>query len=161
MNARSAKNLATLDPKAQAIFKPFIEDAEKLAATLGCDYIAINGNRTFAEQDALYAKGRTTPPIGKKYIVTNAKGGQSNHNFAIALDFGVFKGKTYLDDGTRAEKSVASAVHRSVAEKLAGQHGIEWGGNWTSFKDEPHFEIATGLTLAQKRDLLKKKGSVL
>jgi peptidoglycan L-alanyl-D-glutamate endopeptidase CwlK len=161
MNTRSAKNLATLDKKAQAIFKPFIEAAEALAATLGCEYIAINGNRTFAEQDKLFAKGRTIPPIGKAHIVTNARGGQSNHNFAIALDFGVFKGTRYLDDGTKAEKSVASGVHRSVAEKLAKKHGIDWGGNWKSIKDEPHFEIATGLTLEQKRDRMKKNGSVL
>ena len=161
MNTRSAKNLATLDKKAQPLFAPFIEAAEALAATLGCEYIAISGNRTFAEQDKLFEKGRTIPPIGKAHIVTNARGGQSNHNFGIALDFGVFKDKRYLDDGTKAEKSVASGVHRSVAEKLAKKHGIEWGGNWISLKDEPHFEIETGLTLEQKRDRLKKNGSVL
>ena len=38
------------------------------------------GLRTFAEQDALYAQGRTKP--GKK--VTNAKGGQSVHNYGFA-----------------------------------------------------------------------------
>jgi peptidoglycan L-alanyl-D-glutamate endopeptidase CwlK len=161
MNTQSAKNLATLDKKAQPIFTPFIEAAELLAATLGCEYLAISGNRTFAEQDKLFEKGRTIPPIGKSHIVTNARGGQSNHNFAIALDFGVFQGKRYLDDGTKAEQSVASGVHRSVAEKLAEKHGVEWGGNWKSFKDEPHFEIETGLTLQQKRDRLKKNGSVL
>ena len=161
MNTRSAKNLATLDKKAQAIFKPFIEAAEPLAATLGCEYIAISGNRTFAEQDKLFAKGRSIPPIGPSHIVSNAKGGQSNHNFGIALDFGVFQGKRYLDGGTKAETSVASGVHRSVAEKLAKKHGIDWGGNWKSFKDEPHFEIATGLTMQEKRERFKKNGSVL
>jgi uncharacterized protein (DUF1330 family) len=47
MNTRSAKNLATLDKKAQPLFTPFIKAAEALAATFGCEYIAISGNRTF------------------------------------------------------------------------------------------------------------------
>ena len=157
MNKRSAKNIATLDKKAQPKFTAFIEAAEKVAAEYQCEYIAISGNRTWAEQDALYEQGRTKP--GE--IVTNAKGGQSNHNFGIALDFGVFKKGRYLDGGTKAEKTVAAAMHRTVAERLAKKHAIEWGGNWTSFKDQPHFEIPTGLTMKQKRDLFAKKGSVL
>lgn len=40
------------------------------------------GLRTYAEQDALYEQGRTTP--GE--IVTHAKGGYSAHNFAYAVD---------------------------------------------------------------------------
>ena len=40
------------------------------------------GLRTIAEQDELYAQGRTKP--GK--IVTNAKGGKSNHNSGLAID---------------------------------------------------------------------------
>src|SRR5690606_38148459 len=38
--------------------------------------------RTFAEQDADYAKGRTVPGS----IVTDAKGGQSYHNYGLAFD---------------------------------------------------------------------------
>lgn len=156
MNTRTAKNIATLDPKAQKHFKAFAEQAEALVSSLGCDYIGISGNRTYAEQDKLYAQGRTA--AGK--IVTNAKGGQSNHNFAIAMDFGVFKNKKYLDSGTKAEKSLASGIHRMVAEKLAKKHGLEWGGSWTSFKDQPHFEVKTGLSMAEKRARMKKNGSV-
>ena len=38
--------------------------------------------RTFAEQDALYAQGRTKGGLK----VTNAKGGQSYHNYGLAID---------------------------------------------------------------------------
>ena len=94
--------------------------------------------------------------------MTNAKGGQSNHNFGIALDFGVFKDGKYLDGSKlKSDKTLASAVHRQVAEKVASKHGIEWGGNWTSFKDEPHFEYPTGLSMAQKRARYEKHGSVV
>src|SRR5690606_22511724 len=88
---RTEKNLLTLDPKAVTIFRPFIKEAKEIAASYGCEYIGISGHRTWAEQDALYAQGRTKPGS----IVTNAKGGQSNHNFGIAMDFGVFKDGKY------------------------------------------------------------------
>jgi peptidoglycan LD-endopeptidase CwlK len=41
------------------------------------------GMRTFAEQNRLYAQGRTSPGS----IITNARGGQSNHNFGLAVDY--------------------------------------------------------------------------
>ena len=47
--------------------------------------------RTFAEQDELYAQGRTKP--GKR--ITNAKGWQSLHNYGVAIDFALLiDGKT-------------------------------------------------------------------
>ena len=153
MDDRSLKIIATLDPKAQRSFKKFLTDAKKVAADYGCDYVAISGNRTYKEQDALYAKGRTKP--GK--IVTNARGGQSNHNFGIAADFGVFCNGQYIDE---TNPKLASKIHKDVA-KDSLDYGIEWGGNWKSFKDEPHFEISTGLSLAEKRKRYEKLGSVL
>lgn len=152
---RTERNLATLDPEAQDKFRPFIEEAKKVAAAYGCEYIAISGNRSWKEQDELYSIGRTTQKHRKK--VTNARGGQSNHNFRIALDFGVFRKGKYLDND---EPKTASSIHKAVAE-LAKQFGIEWGGNWKSFKDEPHYEILTGLTLSQKRQRYLKHGTVL
>ena len=155
--ARTETALATLDPKAAAIFREFIGDAVALADKSGCQYIAISGNRTYAEQDALYAKGRTAP--GAK--VTNAKGGQSNHNFGIALDFGVFQGGKYLDDGTPEQQLKAARIHRAIGTALAERHKLEWGGTWKGITDEPHFEIKTGLTLAEKRARYASNGSVL
>jgi peptidoglycan LD-endopeptidase CwlK len=153
---RTEKNLATLDPKAQPIFRTFISLARAEAAKQGCDYIAISGNRTYAEQDALYAQGRTAPGP----IVTKAKGGQSNHNFGIALDFGVFQNGRYLDGGDNDDKRLAAAIHKAVAPH-ARANGIEWGGDWASFKDLPHFEIRTGLSSYHKRQRLATLGSVL
>jgi peptidoglycan L-alanyl-D-glutamate endopeptidase CwlK len=89
-------------------------------------------------------------------VVTNARGGQSNHNFGIAVDFGVFRGKVYLDS---ADPKLAAQVHAAVAVH-ARKLGFEWGGDW-KMKDTPHFEIRTGLTMAEKRKRYKEKGSVL
>lgn len=145
---RTEKNLLTLSPMSQAKFRPFIAQAQTVAASMGYDYIVISGSRTYAEQDALYAKGRTKPGD----IVTKARGGYSNHNFGVALDFGVFdRAGKYLD---KDNPTMAHRVHAAVGQ-IAERHGIEWGGNWRSFKDTPHFQIKTGLTTAQMRRLVR------
>lgn len=104
-------------------------------------------------QDDLYAQGRTQP--GE--VVTRARGGQSNHNFGIAGDFGVFSGKAYLDI---SKPDLAAKVHKACSMHAA-DCGLEWGGSWKSIVDMPHYEIATGLSMAQKREKFKAKGSVL
>lgn len=152
-DARTKRNLATLDPKAQVVFVPFIARAKAVAAAMGCDYVAISGNRTWAEQDALYAQGRTKPGA----IVTNAKGGYSNHNFGIALDFGVFRGGRYLDE---TDPEAADRVHSAASGYAAPR--IVWGGDWAGgLKDFPHYEVFTGLSMTEKRARYKQRGSVL
>jgi peptidoglycan L-alanyl-D-glutamate endopeptidase CwlK len=124
--------------------------ARRRAADFGCDVRIIQGTRTYAEQDALYAQGRTRP--GPK--VTNAKAGHSNHNFGLAVDLGIFRDGSYLDstDGKTAER-----VHRAVAEAVETANlNVEWGGDWTGFVDLPHWEYRTGLTTAQKRERVAK-----
>lgn len=153
---RTERILDTLDPKAVPMFRQFLCLAKGTAASLGCDYVLISGNRTFEEQDRLYAQGRTAPGD----IVTRARGGQSNHNFRIGADAGVFLGKIYLDDGTAAQKLMASKVHKACSEH-ATACGLEWGGKWTSIVDLPHYQVATGKTTAQLRKLYQERGSVL
>lgn len=100
-------------------------------------YVLItDGYRSKAEQDALYAQGRTKP--GK--IVTNAKGGQSNHNFGIAVDFCLTNEK-----GTIANYTVNSDWRRVAA--IAKSKGFEWGGDWKGFVDNPHLEYTGKITV--------------
>lgn len=153
LDDRTRKAIATLDAKARPLFEQFVRLAKATAATFGCDYIGISGNRTYQEQEALYAKGRTAP--GQK--VTNAKAGQSNHNFGIAMDFGVFRNGTYLDE---SKPDLAEQVHRACAVQ-ARAIGMVWGGDWKTFPDIPHFEVFTGLTLEAKRNRFEQVGSVL
>ena len=111
------------------------------------------GLRTFAEQDALYAQGRTKP--GKK--VTNAKGGQSIHNYGLAVDIVlILDGKTASwDEKSDFDKDQQSDWIEVVTEfKRAG---FSWGGDWRTFKDMPHFEKTSGLSLKQIQDKYKNK----
>lgn len=153
IHPRSLANIATLDAKARQPFADFALAAQELARSLGCEYIIICGNRTYAEQEALFAQGRTKP--GDR--VTNARGGFSNHNFGIAVDFGVFKDGKYLDE---SNPKLAMAVHKECAA-LAEDYGLTAGLYWESFPDAPHYEIATNLPLAQKRARFERSGSVL
>ena len=167
LDARTLKFLATLDPKAQPRFRDLALLGKATAATYGCDYVMISGNRTWKEQDALHAQprdGKDNDGDGRideaDEKVTNARGGQSNHNFGIAADFGVFKDGAYLDAGTVYEQDLAEQIHRAVSIH-AHRLGFDWGGDWKNPVDFPHFELRTGLTLAAKRELYQKKGSVL
>ena len=81
VDARSEKTIATLQPEV----RPYARALVLRAASAGISIKVISGLRTYAEQNALYAQGRTEP--GR--VVTNARGGYSNHNFGIAFDIGV------------------------------------------------------------------------
>jgi peptidoglycan L-alanyl-D-glutamate endopeptidase CwlK len=123
VDLRSETNIATLLPEV----RPYARALVQRAADLGITIKVISGTRTYEKQNELYAQGRTKP--GKK--VTNAKGGQSNHNFGIAFDVGVFKGKKYLEE---------SPDYKKVGH-LGVELGLDWGGNWKSIQDEPHFDL--------------------
>lgn len=94
--------------------------------------------RTKAEQDALYAKGRTKP--GK--IVTNAKGSSysSMHQWGVAFDFYL---KMDVDgDGSTSDDAFnnSTGLYDKVG-KIGQSIGLEWGGSWKSIKDRPHFQL--------------------
>lgn len=122
-----------------------------LCAARGLPILVTQGLRTWEEQDQLYAKGRTKAPIGKKYVVTNAKGGQSYHNFGLAIDIVI------LDSIGKADWDTNHPGWRSAAQ-VGKSLGLEWGGDWTSFKDLPHFQYTGGLTLAECRRLYSSSG---
>lgn len=123
VDARSEGNIATLHPQVRPLARALIQKA----AQRGIKAVITSGTRTYAEQNDLYEQGRSKP--GK--VVTNARGGQSNHNFGIAFDITLFDG--------------ASPVWESPKYKTVGQIGkslgLNWGGDWASIKDEPHFEL--------------------
>lgn len=117
------------------------------------------GLRTFTEQDALYAQGRTKP--GSK--VTNAKGGQSIHNYGLAIDI-VLLVDTNKDGiyETASWDRLKDFDGDKVADwmeivKIFKSYGWEWGGDWTSLKDYPHFEKSFGKTWQQLQVLHNNK----
>jgi peptidoglycan L-alanyl-D-glutamate endopeptidase CwlK len=134
-DARSEKNIKTLVPKAQEKAREFLQAVRDA----GINAKIIDGSRTYKEQDALFAIGRTKPG----HIVTKARGGFSNHNFGIAWDIGIFEGAKFITE---------SALYDKAGSIGKGQ-GLEWGGDFNSIIDKPHFQCKTGKTLAQLRKL--------
>jgi peptidoglycan L-alanyl-D-glutamate endopeptidase CwlK len=129
----NSRSLDDLIPPAKARVQAFLDAAKKQ----GIDLLVTSTYRDNASQDALYAQGRTTP--GK--IVTNAKAGQSWHNYRCAVDVvPIVAGKPRWD--------VKDEVWQQVGA-LGKAAGLEWAGNWKRFKEYPHFQYTGGLTLAQ------------
>jgi peptidoglycan L-alanyl-D-glutamate endopeptidase CwlK len=105
--------------------------------------------RTDKEQDELYAQGRTKP--GKK--VTNAKGGQSYHNYGLAFDIClIIDGKVASWDTLKDFDGDKKADWMEVVE-IAKKHGWEWGGDWAKFKDAPHFQKTFGKKTSELKAL--------
>ena len=96
--------------------------------------------RTNEEQDELYAK---------RPKVTNAKGGQSIHNYGLAFDIVILFDK----DGNGTFETASWKVDRyfMIVVDYFKSHGYEHGGDWKNFKDYPHFQKSFGMTW---RDLI-------
>jgi peptidoglycan L-alanyl-D-glutamate endopeptidase CwlK len=129
INSRSLDDLA---PPAKQRAEAFIAAAK----VKGIDLLVTSTYRDNESQNALYAQGRTTPGN----VVTRATAGQSWHNWRCALDVvPLVNGKAIWDD---------QALWKQVGE-IGKSCGLEWAGDWKTFKEYPHFQYTGGLTLAQ------------
>ena len=144
---RTLENLASLNRKARAKLEPFLMAAEEMLSPEGVTVEVISGLRSWEQQAALYAQGRTRP--GK--IVTKARAGSSWHNYGLAMDLGLFKAGKYLDE---AQPALAAKLYAKLGS-LASALGIEWAGTWTSFPEGPHFQWTGGLTLTVARQRME------
>ena len=113
--------------------------------------------RTIQEQNELFAQGRTK----RGHIVTNARGGQSIHNYGLAFDIVILLDE---DKNGTFEKAVWNGTHFNTVVRYFKSKGYEWGGDW-KFKDAPHFQIKgyTWQNLKSKLDkgqLIKDNGII-
>ena len=127
----NSRSLIDLNPKVAAMCSEFINRCK----AAGIEVLITSTYRDEESQNALYAQGRTMP--GKK--VTNAKAGQSFHNWKVAFDFvPILNGKAMWNDDALFEKCGV------IAEGV----GLEWAGRWKTFKEYPHCQFTGGLSLA-------------
>lgn len=134
---RSEKNMGS---GMNAVVKESALELIKRAYKEGIYVQISSGFRSFADQNALYAQGRTK----SGNVVTNARGGYSNHNFGLAIDYFLVS-----DDGSKALWTVDDKWRRVAA--IGKELGFSWGGDWKSFPDYPHLEMIGGLSTAQLR----------
>lgn len=121
------------------------EELARTAAERGIRIEITDGFRSHEEQDRLFAQGRTIDGP----VVTQARGGQSYHNFGLAVDFAIWTpdGRLIWDTGYDGNGNGQSDWFE-VAD-IAKELGFEWGGDWSSFRDYPHLQMSFGLTTAE------------
>lgn len=143
VKAKSAARLVGLEPAVGQAATALIE----FAYAHGVPIVITQGLRTSAEQDKLYAQGRTAPG----QVVTNARGGYSYHNFGVAIDFALLLPDGGVSWDTRRDGDGDGVADWAEVVADAKRLGWEWGGDWTSFKDLPHFQMDFGLSTADYR----------
>lgn len=141
MNAISLGRLADVHPELQ-------RRIQQLVQLLDFDIEVTAGLRSYAEEDALYAQGRTAPGA----IVTNAQGGYSAHNFGYAVDL-------VPEDVTPGQPDW-NLSHPAWQKMLAAgpSCGLAEGAQWCTFKDNPHFylqELPATPTDEMRQDFLE------
>jgi peptidoglycan LD-endopeptidase CwlK len=114
-----------------------------LAADKGINIVITQDFRSIEEQDKLYAKGRTAGGD----IVTNAKGGESYHNFGLAIDFALLSINGAVIWDMNYDGNGNSRADWDEVVEIAKGLGFEWGGDWRSFKDYPHLQYDFGLSI--------------
>ena len=133
---------------------PIVAESEgvlvRMSARRGIKVVITHGYRSEEEQDSLFAQGRSS----SGNIVTNARGGESYHNYGLAIDFALrTPSGEIVWDMERDDNGNGKADWMEVVD-LAKELGFTWGGDWTSFPDYPHLQMDFGLSI---RDLKRGK----
>lgn len=131
----NSRKIADLEPHVASLALQF----KAACAEEGIDLLITSTYRDHESQAALFAQGRTTP--GKR--VTNARPGQSWHNWRVAFDVVPMRfGKPVW--GTKGEDLKLWMRVGEIGESL----GLEWAYRWKSFPEMAHFQFTGGLTIA-------------
>ncbi len=115
MDARSEKNLTGVHPDLVRVIREAANHAS---------FVVTEGRRTVERQRELVAKGAS-------------KTMKSRHITGHAVDLAVKIGSEIRWDWPLYAK-LAEAVKAAAALQNVP---IEWGGDWKSFKDGPHFQL--------------------
>jgi peptidoglycan LD-endopeptidase CwlK len=160
MNQASENRLSKVHPELARRVRALVSRLSQA----GLRVEVVQGLRTWDEQAALFAQGRETltvvnslrrkaglAPLSadeNRRRVTDARAGQSNHNYGLACDLCPFKGNV-------PDWNAPAAVWKQIGA-AAKAAGLKWGGDWQR-PDRPHVELP-GLTLPECRALYVKGG---
>ena len=133
---KNSRSLDDLLPPVRARAQAFLDACKRE----GIDLLVTSTFRDLESQAALYAQGRTAP--GKR--VTNAKPGQSYHNWRVAFDVVPLRDGKAVWNTTGADGKLWERIGQ-----LGEAAGLEWAGRWKTFREYAHFQYTGGLSLAQ------------
>lgn len=130
----NSRKIEDLHPYVAKLCRAFVAACKKE----GIDILITSTWRDNEAQNALYAQGRTKP--GR--IVTNARAGSSFHNYKLAFDFvPIVNGKAQWNDVRTFRRA------GDIGKKV----GLDWAGDWKSFRELAHLQWTGGLSLGQLR----------
>ena len=164
------------------LYPPFAEKLVRFEAQLAVrrlPFFLFEGLRTRAEQELLYAKGRTAPgtncyhrgsrlPVGTCSIhplgatVTNARPGQSIHQYGCAAD--------YVEDGSIEQPGIQWSWELKNDADMDGRgdwvemvevaegHGLESASRWKSYPEFPHLQLPMPINLTEMQELYSLGG---
>ncbi len=128
MDQISLDRIETLHPKFRdELSKQYKEINSKLPKGVRLRFSHVY--RSIQEQDELFKK---------RPKVTNAKGGQSIHNYGLAFDIVLLYDKD--GNGTFESASWEQNKYWNQVVSYFKSKGLEHGGDW-KFKDNPHFQF--------------------
>ncbi|WP_431804990.1 M15 family metallopeptidase [Halobacillus andaensis] len=130
-----------LHPTVENKKNQLLEDASEI----GIDVVITDGIRTIEEQEEIYERGRTK----EGQIVTYAEGGESYHNYGLAVDFALRTEEGRISWNTEADRNDNGEADWVEVAELAKDLGFEWGGDWESFQDYPHLQMDFGLSIRE------------
>ncbi len=139
------------DPMPTELHPTVAEKRDELierAADKGIDVVITEGFRTIEEQEEIYERGRSEDGD----IVTYAEGGESYHNYGLAIDFalrnknGDIIWDTEYDGNDNGDSDWMEVV--DIAKEL----GFDWGGDWRRFKDYPHLQMDLGYSIRELKN---------
>ena len=143
MDNLTLSRIETAHPAVRQALRDIYSDiCSRLTGRAQCRFVEVL--RSEARQAELYAQGRSKP--GK--IVTNAKPGESYHNYGLSVDI------CLIIDGKEASwDTITDFDHDSIADWMEvvavfKEHGWEWAGDWKTFREAPHFQCTFGLPIA-------------
>jgi peptidoglycan L-alanyl-D-glutamate endopeptidase CwlK len=169
-DAITLKRIALLHPKVRTEALLIYQESVEALASGGSSVRYTYTLRDLKEQSYLYALGRTIrnpngyhptkKPLGN--IVTNAKAGQSIHNYGLAFDICLLVDK----DGNGVFDEVSWNMNLDLdfdkifdwqeVVRVAKKYGWEWGGVWRKFKDYPHFQKDFNLDWKQLQKMVEE-----
>lgn len=134
---------ALCEERLSQVFPQLAERIRHMATVLEAEGVLIRvvqGLRTWAEQDALYLKGRDAQGkvVDPRAVVTNCPGGKSYHNFGLAVDCVPSThgpGNPFDPDWNSKHEVWKRMISAGVGI------GLSSGATWRTFHDFPHFQL--------------------
>jgi peptidoglycan L-alanyl-D-glutamate endopeptidase CwlK len=136
---KNSRSLDDLHPIVRAMCEQHLLECQQR----GIDILVTSTLRDHEAQEKLYQQGRYGNP---GLIVTNARGGDSWHNWGMAYDVVPLRHGKPVWGTTGQDLKLWTEV--GILGKLCG---LEWAGDWVRFREYPHFQYTGGLTLADMK----------